>query len=80
MNGLPHFLQPGSGGVYSAYPSGMVPFALPAAVGARVLGERPDRPILRERLQRWTACWVAAGCLGLFFLLALHCVRPRPPG
>jgi hypothetical protein len=77
--GLPYFLGPArNGGIYSSYPSGMVPFALPVAGMARVLGAEPDRPLVRERLQKWAACWVAAGCLGLFFLLALHRVGPAP--
>jgi hypothetical protein len=33
---------------------------------------------VRDRLEKWTACWVAAGCLALFFLLALHRVAPAP--
>jgi hypothetical protein len=77
--GPPYFLTRGRNErIYSSYPSGMVPFALPVAGLARVLGAEPDRPLVRERLQKWAACWVAAGCLGLFFLLALHRVGPAP--
>jgi hypothetical protein len=77
--GPPYFLaRTRNGRVYSAYPSGMVPFALPVAGMSRILGAEPDRPMVRERLQKWAACWVAAGCLGLFFLLALHRVGPAP--
>jgi hypothetical protein len=75
---LPYFLQPEGGGIYSAYPSGMVMFAVPVAAVARVLGADLGQTGVRDRLEKWTACWVACGCLALFFLLALHRVGPGP--
>jgi hypothetical protein len=75
---LPYFLQHTRGGIHSSYPSGMVTFAVPVAAVARLVGADLDRPVVRDRLERWTACWVAGGCLALFFLLALHRVAPAP--
>jgi hypothetical protein len=75
---LPYFLRRTPSGVHSAYPSGMVAFALPAAAAARLLGANLDEPQVRTRLEKWTACWVAGLCLGLFFLLLLHLARPGP--
>jgi hypothetical protein len=75
---LPYFLRQERGGVYSAYPSGMVTFAVPVAAAARALGANLDSTRVRDRLEKWTACWVACGCLALFFLLALHRVGPAP--
>jgi hypothetical protein len=34
--------------------------------------------LVYQRLEKWTAAWLAAGCLGLFFLIALHLVAPTP--
>ena len=75
---LPYFLQAQGQGIYSAYPSGMVMFAVPVAAVARVLGADLGQTGVRDRLEKWTACWVACGCLALFFLLALHRVGPGP--
>jgi hypothetical protein len=75
---LPYFLEPRPDGIYSAYPSGMVTFAAPVAALARALGADLDQTGVRDRLEKWTACWVACGCLALFFLLALHRVAPGP--
>lgn len=75
---LPYFLRRTPVGVYSAYPSGMVAFALPAAAAAQLLGANLDEAQVRTRLEKWTACWVAGLSLGLFFLLALHLARPGP--
>jgi hypothetical protein len=75
---LPYFLEPAREGVYSSYPSGMVTFAVPMAAVAGALGTDLDQPGVRERLEKWTACWVACACLALFFLLALHRVAPGP--
>jgi hypothetical protein len=33
---------------------------------------------VHARLEKWTAAWVAASCLGLFFLIALHLASPKP--
>src|SRR5262249_29252129 len=65
-------------GIYSKYPLGMVTFAVPVAAAARLLGADLHRQDVRDHLERWTACWIAAACLALFFLLALHRVAPAP--
>jgi hypothetical protein len=75
---MPYFVQPARGGLYSRYPSGMVVFAAPVVAVARAVGADLDRPRIRDRLEKWTACWVACACLALFVLLALHCVAPAP--
>src|SRR5262249_44734013 len=75
---LPYYLQEIAGGVYSGYPSGMVPFALPAAALARLTGADLRAAPVHERLEKWTAAWLAAGCLGLFFVTALHLAAPAP--
>src|SRR5262249_11171244 len=75
---LPYFLSSTHGGIYSAYPSGMLTFAVPVAAVSRVLRTDFDQPGVRDRLEKWTAAWVACGCLALFFLLALHRVGPAP--
>jgi hypothetical protein len=75
---LPYFLRKGKAGIYSNYPNGMVLFALPAAGMARLLGAHFDDYGTRLSLEKWTACWVAGLCLGLFFLIALHLVEAGP--
>src|SRR5207247_1500463 len=49
---LPYFAQHTHGGVYSSYPSGMVPFALPVAAAARLLGADFNSPQVHERLEK----------------------------
>jgi hypothetical protein len=75
---LPYFLQETRTGIYSAYPSGMVVFATPVAAAARCLGADMSDRRTRERLEKLTASMVAAACLTLFFLLALHRVSLFP--
>jgi hypothetical protein len=75
---LPYFLQQTRTGVHSSYPLGMVTFAAPVALLSRMVGGDLDNARTRERLEKWTASWVAAACLCLFFLLALHRVAPLP--
>jgi len=75
---IPYFFRPTHSGIYSWYPIGMVPFALPAVVGARCLGADLMDPGLHSRLEKWTAAWLAAVSLGMFFLLAVRIVAPRP--
>jgi hypothetical protein len=75
---LPYFLRQGKTGIYSNYPDGMVLFALPVAGVGRLLGADFDNYAVRLSLEKWTACWVAGLCLGLFFLLALHLVEAAP--
>jgi hypothetical protein len=67
-----------AGGVYSSYPAGPVQFAAPVAAVARLVGADLFDFQTHVRLQKWTAAWVAAASLGLFFLLALHLVAPAP--
>jgi hypothetical protein len=75
---LPFFLRWGGGHVYSAYPSGMVPLALPVVGLSRLVGGNLADPLVHHRLEKLTAAAVAALALGVFFLLALHLVRPAP--
>ncbi|HVW38905.1 MAG TPA: hypothetical protein VHB99_16430, partial [Pirellulales bacterium] len=73
----PYFFLYRPSGVYSRYPSGMVPFALPIVATGWLLGADLDSPTVHERLEKLTAAGVSAACLGLFFLLALHIVDTR---
>ena len=75
---MPYFCQRTESGLYSSYPLGMVPFVLPAAATARLFGADLSRPNVHDRLEKWTAAWVAGLSLGLFFLLALHMAPPGP--
>jgi hypothetical protein len=75
---LPYCVVQTPTGVYSGYPAGMVQFALPVAAVARCVGADLDNPRVLGRLEKWTAAWVAALALGLFFLLALHLTEPVP--
>ncbi len=74
----PYFFLRCPGGYYSHYPSGMLPFALPIVAASDWLGADLDSPTVHSRLEKLTAAWVSAACLGLFFLLALHIVAPTP--
>jgi hypothetical protein len=71
-SGLPYFLGQLPGGIYSTYPAGMVVFALPQAALAHLLGADLNNIRTQEHLEKEVASWVAALCLGLFFLLARH--------
>jgi hypothetical protein len=75
---LPWFLKKTATGIHSAYPSGMVLFAVPVAAAARLLGTDPANYDRHHQLDRWTAAWLSAACVGLFFLVALHIVQPAP--
>jgi hypothetical protein len=75
---LPYFAQHTHGGVYSSYPSGMVPFTLPVAAAARLLGGNLQSPQVQERLEKFISVWVAGADLALFFLIALHLAGARP--
>jgi hypothetical protein len=77
-DGLPYAAVRRAGGVYSRYSAGMVAFAFPVAVTARLVGADLSQPRVQERLEKWTAAWVAAGALGFFFLLARHLAPPGP--
>lgn len=76
--GLPYCVKDSGHGVYSSYPSGMVFFALPVAAVARLAGANFARHEVHTRLEKWTAIWLAAMNLGLFFLLSLRLAAPSP--
>ncbi len=76
--GTPYFLKRRGNHVYSSYPSGMVPFALPVVALARVVGANLMDSNVQLRLEKLTASIVAGWSLGVFFLLALRLVRPVP--
>jgi hypothetical protein len=71
---LPYFLVRTATGVHSSYPSGMFLFAVPSAALARLLGADLSSGGVQDRMEKGVASWLAAACLGLFFLLALHLV------
>ncbi|HVX13299.1 MAG TPA: hypothetical protein VHC22_19095 [Pirellulales bacterium] len=73
---LPYFLVERPEGLFSHYPLGMVPFALPVVAAARSVGAHLTEPIVQQHLEQVTAALVATGCITIFFLLALHIVRP----
>jgi hypothetical protein len=69
---LPYFCVRTATGVHSAYHSGMFVFAVPSAALARLLGADLSRGGVQDRMEKGVSSWLAAACLGLFFLLALH--------
>jgi len=69
---LPYFCVRTTTGVYSSYPSGMFVFAVPSAALAQLLGADLLSGGVQDRMEKGVASWLAASCLGLFFLLALH--------
>ncbi|MHB1422985.1 MAG: hypothetical protein ACYC3I_07285 [Gemmataceae bacterium] len=69
---LPYFCVRTATGIHSCYHSGMFVFALPQAALARLLGADLSRGGVQDRMEKGVASWLAAACLGLFFLLALH--------
>ena len=77
---LPYFLRHTATGIHSSYHSGMVVFAIPSAALARLLGARLNEINAQNHLEKGIASWLAAACLGLFFLLALHVVDARTAG
>ncbi len=77
-NGRPYFLESHANHLYSAYPSGMVSFALPVVAISKLMGGRIEEPIVQERLEKLTASAVAAVSLGIFFLIVLLLVPPIP--
>jgi hypothetical protein len=76
--GLAYFVQRRGECLYSSYPAGMVPFAVPVVGLSRLAGGRLGDLIAHPRLEKLTAAAVAAGALGLFFVLALHLAPPGP--
>jgi hypothetical protein len=75
---LPYCTLRRPGGVYSSYPAGMVPFALPATATARLLGANLAEPKVQKHLEKWVASWVSSLAVGLFFLTALRLAAPLP--
>jgi hypothetical protein len=69
---MPYFCRRTDTGIHSSYPLGMVPFVLPVAAAAHLLGADLDHPHVHDRVEKWTSAWLAALSLGLFFLLVLH--------
>jgi hypothetical protein len=63
--------------IYSAYPHGMVLFALPVTALSHLCGTDLDAWPVHIRLQKLTAALVMSLCLGLFFLTAARLGRPR---
>jgi hypothetical protein len=77
---MPYFCLRTASGLYSSYPSGMCVFAVPPAALARLFAaDLTDGGVL-DRLEKSVASWLAAACLGLFFLLALHLTDARTAG
>jgi hypothetical protein len=72
--------QHGVRGIYSAFPSGMVMFAVPIVSIARVCGADLDRRWVHLRLEKITAALVAALTLSLFFLVACCLGLPAAAG
>jgi hypothetical protein len=72
VSALPYFCVQTATGVHSSYPSGMFVFALPSAALVRLLGADLSSGGVQDRMEKGVASWLAAACLGLFFLLALH--------
>ena len=75
---MPYFLQHQGGHIYSSYPGGMVPFALPVALLSRVVGADFDQPMVANRLEKIAATLVGSLSIGLFFLIAVHLAPPGP--
>jgi hypothetical protein len=69
---LPYFCVRTATGIHSSYHSGMFVFAVPQAALARLLGADLLQGGVQDRMEKGIASWLAAACLGLFFLLALH--------
>jgi hypothetical protein len=77
-DGLPYCALRRGDAVYSSYPSGVVPFALPAAAVACLAGADPASLRVLDAVEKLTAATLAAATLGLFFLLALHLAPAGP--
>jgi hypothetical protein len=74
---LPYFFRRTPTGIHSSYPSGMVLFALPSAALGQLLGTNLAAMNGLNHLEKGIASWLAAACVGLFFLLALHLADAR---
>lgn len=69
-----YWLRCTSEGAYSAYPAGMVFFALPVAVVSLLVRGDLRNATVQWRLQKWTGAWIAAISVTLFLLISLHFV------
>jgi hypothetical protein len=77
---LPYFFIKTTDGIHSSYPSGMCLFALPSAAAARLLAVDLSRGGVQDHMEKDVASWLAAACVGLFFLIALHLTDARSAG
>lgn len=73
---LPYFLVENSAGIFSQYPSGMLPFVLPPAAVARLLNDDLEHPVILQHVEQLAAALVSGACVTLFFLLAWHVAPP----
>jgi hypothetical protein len=78
IDGVSYFLKRSGGRLYASHPVGLAPLALPIVAASKLAGGRLDEPIVQLRLEKLTAATLAGTTLGLFFLAALHLVRPAP--
>ncbi len=76
--GVPWFLQRRGDRLYSGYPAGMVPLALPVVALSGLSGGRLADLSVQMRLEKLTAALVGASAMGLFLLIALRLARPVP--
>jgi hypothetical protein len=75
---MPVFYRRSGKHIYANWPVGMVQFAAPVTAVAHAAGADLTRDEVYLRLEKWTAAWLAALSVGLFFLLALHLAPPAP--
>ncbi len=75
---LPYYLIRTPHGVYSAYPLGMVQFAVPVVAAAKLVHADLPSPHVARRLEKWTAAWLAGACAGLVLLIVLHLIPAAP--
>jgi hypothetical protein len=66
----PYFFTLTTTGYRSSYPLGMVAPLLPVSIVARMLGANFHDGLVQWRLAKWTAAWLSAIALVLFFLIA----------
>ncbi len=74
---LPYCLTTRGKRVYSAYPLGMVVWALPFAAAARCTGSDLDDPNVWNRIEKRSAVLVESLCTALFFLVTLRIAQRR---
>ncbi len=78
LDDVSFFVRQRGGHLYPSHPSGMVSLTLPVVALAKLSGAKLADPIVQLRLEELTSALVGAASLGVFFLLALHLVRPAP--